>query len=592
MNSLFQQFGVKAPNRVFLAVILGALAGISYSMLIPLVLAGISPEPGALNRAGESTYRLWSLEVSHVRFAGAFFALCGIILLARTTSQLLLIRVSIETTASLRLKLYERLLRAPIATLDEVGLPRINAILTDDVRRVVMGARMLPDVLVNLITMLGMLAFLYLLSEAVFWFVLKAIVLGALTYQLPVMLANRGFRRSRVITDSLHEGIRGLVLGMKELKLDARRRAAFRTEILEHGELRLAASDREAFSTLALATNYGDLISFVVIGAVAFVFINYHSLDVAQLTGVVMALLYLASPVAILLNAAPQIALGKVSLDRIENLTGKLAPESHSEQVHPTPAWTSLRFAGIAYQHRQVGDSAFTVGPVDFELRRGSITFIVGGNGSGKSTLSKMVSLHYRPSRGEIWFDDQRVDDRNLESWRQEIAAIYSDYYLFDRLFGDLPEQTLARAEGYLQELGLAGKVSIRDGRFSTLALSDGQRRRLALLVAFLDDKNLYLFDEWAADQDPAFKDIFYRRLLPDLKARGKCVVAISHDDRYFDVADQVLEMESGVLKFVRTPLHERAATTCARSHAEAPSLAAGLHARPAPGPIAESPSV
>jgi putative ATP-binding cassette transporter len=128
------------------------------------------------------------------------------------------------------------------------------------------------------------------------------------------------------------------------------------------------------------------------------------------------------------------------------------------------------------------------------------------------------------------------------------MAVIFADYFLFDRIFGDINDSVMARANSYLIELQLDKKVSISEGRFSTLALSDGQRKRLALLVALLEDKPLYLFDEWAAEQDPHFRTVFYRKILPDLKSRGKAVIVISHDDKYFDVADQILRMENGML--------------------------------------------
>jgi putative ATP-binding cassette transporter len=159
-----------------------------------------------------------------------------------------------------------------------------------------------------------------------------------------------------------------------------------------------------------------------------------------------------------------------------------------------------------------------------------------------------MISLHYMPLQGTISFDGRAVNDASREGFRQEIAAIYSDYHLFDQLLCPLTDQVQDQAHELLVDLGLEGKVTIENGVFSTLALSDGQRKRLALLVALLQDRGLYIFDEWAADQDPGFKQVFYRRVLPKLRERGKAVVVISHDDRYFDVADQVVTMEYGSL--------------------------------------------
>jgi len=104
------------------------------------------------------------------------------------------------------------------------------------------------------------------------------------------------------------------------------------------------------------------------------------------------------------------------------------------------------------------------------------------------------------------------------------------------------------RAKEYLMSLGLDLKVSIVNGKFSTINLSQGQRKRLALLVAYLEDRQIYLFDEWAADQDPRFKEIFYRTLLPDLKEKGKTIILVSHDDRFYDVGDRIITLDSGIV--------------------------------------------
>jgi putative ATP-binding cassette transporter len=65
-------------------------------------------------------------------------------------------------------------------------------------------------------------------------------------------------------------------------------------------------------------------------------------------------------------------------------------------------------------------------------------------------------------------------------------------------------------------------------------------------MAAYLEDRPVYLFDEWAADQDPLFKEMFYREFLPELKSRGKTVIVITHDDRYFPVADRIIKLENG----------------------------------------------
>jgi putative ATP-binding cassette transporter len=151
-----------------------------------------------------------------------------------------------------------------------------------------------------------------------------------------------------------------------------------------------------------------------------------------------------------------------------------------------------------------------------------------------------------------------RVDQSNIEHYRQYFGAVFADFHLFEHLLGIEPADLEKRAAHYIHKLGLEHKVKVDNQRFSTINLSTGQRKRLALITAYLDDKPIYLFDEWAADQDPEFKRVFYTVLLPELKAKGKTVIVISHDDTYFAHADRVVKLEEGRLDDGRPARGER----------------------------------
>ncbi|HWK49940.1 MAG TPA: ATP-binding cassette domain-containing protein, partial [Steroidobacter sp.] len=136
---------------------------------------------------------------------------------------------------------------------------------------------------------------------------------------------------------------------------------------------------------------------------------------------------------------------------------------------------------------------------------------------------------------------------------------VFADYYLFDELPGGA-QSAAEQVTAYLHRLKLAHKVGIRDGKFTTTDLSTGQRKRLALINAWLEQRPVLLFDEWAADQDPEFRRLFYMTLLPELKAAGKTIIAVSHDDRYFDVADHIVHMECGRVRMERGARYKKEA--------------------------------
>lgn len=551
---LFTLFSSKAPNRVFLSILLGALAGISYALLIPIVLGSfVDGMQDTAQKAANSAYFL-GYEISNYRFALLFAGVCLFILLARTLSQILLSRVALDATTDLRIRVYRYIVRAPVSELEALGPSRLLAAITTDVGRIINGAVVVPNVLVALVTLLGMLTYLFFLNTDVFWFVIVAIGFGVLTYQLPMYIGNKYFERGRANIDTLQEAIRGLIYGVKELKLGKEKRERYFDDILLPSEYAVNSNAKGGNTIVTAAANYGDLLSFFVIGVVAYVFVSYHSITTAKLVGVIMALLYITGPVGLILNSIGQIAMAQVSLRNVNRIFTRLSQEPAMDSVAPLPPWRSVVFDDVSYRYGE-SDSGFALLPMSFEIARGEVTFIVGGNGSGKSTLSKLISLHYTSASGSIRFGDTTVDLKTINSCRQCISAIFTDYYLFDRLLGALDEQTQEQLLCYLAELELDKKVSIDDGRFSTTALSDGQRKRLALLVTFIEDREIYLFDEWAADQDPRFKEVFYHTILPALRERDKAVVVISHDDRYFQVADKVLVMEDGQLIRTDRPL-------------------------------------
>ena len=544
---LMSEFGRFAPNRVFLAVLAGALSGCLYALAIPLILSALHGPDNGLAYAGAEVHRFLGFQVSHVRLATFFALFCVLILITRAAAAIIVARVSMELSASLRERLCQRVARSAYPELEALGQARLTVAVTDDVRRIIGGAEVVPQLLINGVMLIGIFGFLCYINTHVFVFVLEALVFGIVTFHIPVLFANRHFHRARQLYDTLEKGVRGLILGIKELQLDRHKRERYFEQVLRPCERELLGAEKRAMTTLLAANSYGDLLFFFAIGAIAFVFVNYHEISGQDLVAVVMVLLYISGPIAVILNTLPRMSMAAVSLRKIEEILGELPEHVEAERPIRYREWHNLSFAGAGYQHRSdKAHDGFTVGPLDFTVSKGEITFIVGGNGSGKSTLCKMLSLHYPSATGHIQFDEQVLDGECIDDYRQHIATVFSDYYLFDRLLTPIDDAYLAEANRYLQELAIDHKVQIKDGIFSTTDLSDGQRKRLALVVSFLDDKELYLLDEWAADQDPVFKKVFYTEILRDLKAQGKAVVVVSHDDRYFHVADQLLIMEDG----------------------------------------------
>lgn len=303
------------------------------------------------------------------------------------------------------------------------------------------------------------------------------------------------------------------------------------------------------------AASWGQVLVFVVIGVVLFALPMMKEVTTQTLTGYTIILLYMMTPLQVIMNTVPNLSRASVSLKKVEELGLSLVEKgTEGELKRPldtAPAWNSLELVGVTHNYyREEEKSSFTLGPINIRLTPGELVFLVGGNGSGKTTLAKLLTGLYIPEAGEVQLNGEAITDENRENYRQYFSMVFSDFHLFESLWGLESPKIDEQAREYLRQFQLDHKVEIKDGALSTTDLSQGQRKRLALLTAYLEDRPIYVFDEWAADQDPLFKQIFYYQLLQDLKARGKTVVVISHDDRYYDVADRIIKLEYGLVEY------------------------------------------
>ncbi len=356
----------------------------------------------------------------------------------------------------------------------------------------------------------------------------------------------------------LFKHLRAITDGNKELKLHAGRRGAFLD-----GSLGETSSRAEHYTSLgsmldAATGGWSQLVFFASVGAVLFVLPRVVTMSPEAKTGYVLTMLYMMVPIDVTLGVLiPGAVRAEIALRKIEHLGISLEKVSRETPTRePRPAgWSRLDLVGATHTFTSERDNeTFELGPIDLTLHAGEVVFIIGGNGSGKTTLAKLITALYLAEKGEVRLDGVPVTDANRDAYRQHFTAVFSDFYLFDSLLGLEAPELDDRAREYLAKLHLDGKVEIKGGALSTLGLSQGQRKRLALLTAYLEDRSIYLFDEWAADQDPLFKHTFYYQLIPELKARGKTVLVISHDDHYYHLADRVIKLESGKVEYDSTP--------------------------------------
>jgi putative ATP-binding cassette transporter len=518
------------------------------------VIAGLVAGAGSATLIALINVRLGSGDAAWPWLAAGFAGLAVIVLASNYLTQVLLLRLSQGAAFDLSMRLSERVLAAPLRHQEQLGAHRIMTALTEDVPAVVGALLSVPALCINLATLAVLLVYLGWLSQTVLAVMLVFMAVGIGARQLLVKGGLASLRRAREESNALMSHYRALTEGAKELKLHGARRQVFFRDMLKAAAQAQRQHAVAGWTVYAAAESGTRFLYYIFLGVVLFMLPQWQAVSLHTLTGYALVVLYLIGPLAGILTALPALGRARIALRQIDELKLALeaaAADSDGELTRPVPGadWGRLELAAVTHSYRtETEDHNFTLGPLDLEFVPGEVVFLVGGNGSGKTTLAKLLVGLYAPESGEVRLDGEVITDETRESYRQHFSAVFSDFYLFERLLGGVGPDLDAKAREYLAKLQLSHKVQVRDGALSTTELSFGQRKRLALLNAYLEDRPFYVFDEWAAGQDPVFKEVFYTQLLPELKREGKTVVVITHDESYFHLADRRLRLDYGSL--------------------------------------------
>ncbi|MBU6433512.1 MAG: cyclic peptide export ABC transporter [Nitrospirae bacterium] len=482
-------------------------------------------------------------------------------LLSNLWSQFLLVRFSQDTILDLSLSLCAKIVRAPLRRSEQRGAANILVTLTDDVSWVTWAIQCFPHLIMNVAVVLGCGFYLAWLSWGTFLGVVGVTVLGALGYQWLHTSAFSVIYAAREARAELFRHFRSLTDGLKELLMHQARRQEFVNQEVRRAAESYRQTNLEATRRQALAEAWTQVSFYSLIGFIVFLFPSVVTVSPEALTGYVVAVLYMMGPIWGIIGALPTIERGQVALENIERLGVSLDVGHEDAQplelaglvagIPPIVQWSDVVFS---YGEENGAEAPFMLGPISLELHPGELVFVIGGNGSGKSTFVKVLTGLYQPLQGNVTLAGTMITDANREWYREHFSVVFSDFHVFNKLLGQSDSQAERFAPQFLRLLHMDQKVTVHERTFSTLDLSQGQRKRLALFTAYLEDRPIYVFDEWAADQDPQYKEIFYKTLLPDLRERGKLVVVITHDDRYFHLGDQVIKLEDGkVVEYSKT---------------------------------------
>jgi putative ATP-binding cassette transporter len=531
------------PKLVFVS----AVGGLSNAA----ILAAINAGTGAI--ADSKTPSLWAVTLF---IASLFLFIKSQLYVTITTS------AEIEAIVhKIRVRLMDNIRRSELRAIEDIGRSNIVAPIASD-PAVLTQAGILLCFSVQGLVLIFFVA-IYVAYLSIVAFALSVLVVGiaaALFHTRNRRLAREtqeAAQRERRLFDRLSD----FLDGFKEVRLNSARSADLFDDSVEVSRLAANVKIRSQTETFKqIVTTQAAL--YVLLGTVVFVASRFSdSLGGSSITQTTTALLFVIGACFGLVQSIPILLGANAAADRISQLEAALqatAATTTARNIKVSKRFDKIEMHDVMFRYvDKLSEAAFQVGPLNFILRPGELVFVTGGNGSGKSTFLKVLAGLYSPDSGNLMLDGMPVNNNTREVYRALMSAVFTDYHLFQRLYG-IPESDQAEVGGLLTQFRLADKTEVSEGEFSTLELSGGQRKRLALIVSLLEKRPVLLLDEWTSDQDPDFRRKFYHELLPELMQAGATVVVITHDDRYLDefhFPARRLRMDEG--HFLETPSQE-----------------------------------
>ena len=446
-------------------------------------------------------------------------------------------------------RISRKIMKIELITMENLDSSSLFTRLARDTAVISQASFQITGAVQSVIMIFFAMIYIFTISKIAFLLIITITTIITITY----LSFSKEFSRTLLKVDKVEEGflnsLTSIISGFKELKINFHKREKVLEEHM--GILNNLTNSKIKISDLFVtAIMYGEVFLYILLAIIVFILPNLTSMDSATITKLTAAILFIIGPFGMVVTIAPMVSKTDTAIKNMYDLEEKLdissSDTSTDERLGEFDDFSTIKLEKVGFDYlSDRGEKLFSIGPIDMKIKKGNIIFITGGNGSGKSTLIKTLLGLYTPQRGEIQVDDKVIDKSNIQAYRNLFSIILGDFYLFDRFYG-LENVDEKLVNQLLEEMELTKSTKFIDGRFTNINLSSGQRKRLALILSILEDKPVYVFDEWAADQDPEFRRYFYTKILKNLQAKGKTIVAVTHDDAYFDTADEVLKIDYG----------------------------------------------
>ncbi|WP_143305923.1 ATP-binding cassette domain-containing protein [Chitinophaga vietnamensis] len=483
---------------------------------------------------------------------------CGLIVLSFVTArffQSYMIRLTYDLGNDLGLSIFDKLRFSNYEEYLKLGDEKVRTAVAD-----VTTLQRFPQAFIEtfnafVMVVIGVLYLYYINPGGA---ALITVILGLLAgvYYYRNLAVHRDMSTVRDLANVYQQNVNDFLRGFREIKMSTRR-----SDIIYHEHITVNRGRAKDLTVKTLIRHMGNELMgsytwYLMIGIILFLLPALLHTTGGVNSNFIVTLLYLMGPMSIIITEIREFTLMHIAVKRLEEFDTVLSASEgialgHGQSADAGP-FRSIRFENVTYEYYdEIRSETFRLQPLNLEIKAGESIFITGGNGSGKSTFVHLLTGLYMPRSGHIYFNDELITPDNYPWFRDQMVSIYTDHCLFSENYDNFPlHRDNEQLMHLLDKMRLTDIVTFNEGKNVIKAtLSKGQQKRLALIYALLEEKEIIVLDEWAAEQDPVFRAYFYKVLVPEMKIMGKTVIAVTHDDAYFDYAERVLRFDYGKIQ-------------------------------------------
>lgn len=527
-----------SKRRLFFFVVLGIASGVSNLLIIATINNLMNAK---LLKSGSASVDIKLL----LMFTGSI----AIWFISRKVLAVMLIGLTQKTLWGYRENIISNVFRSNL-TFVRNNKERVYTALTEDASDISAASANMIDFIISTVSVICIFGYMLWLSVPFFLVTLLMVLSGIGVYALSERKNKQRFDRTKSLMDKYHSLLNASLTGFKENKMDLKKQKSIQQDIEAIAD-QAVENNTKAFVSFLDNQMIGQLGFYLLIGTLIVLHGAIIDVPASLIVTYLFALMYMIGPIEVIMSLMPGITKARSALERIEGIIldqNKGVKEAQEEELLAPEKFENLQLVDVTYSYASNLGNSFALGPVNFELNSGEIIFISGGNGSGKTTLINVLLNLLKPDSGTISMNGNALLYSEAPyAYRSVFTVVFNDFFLFEKMYG-LDKLDVEAANYWINRFELQHKVQLLDNKFSSQSLSTGERKRLALIVSILEKKQIVVLDEWAADQDPYFREKFYKELLPEFKRMGLTVLAITHDDHYFDCCDKLFRVSEGQL--------------------------------------------